>query len=426
MRVWIGLVLLTGLLFGPGALAQQRTDLQDEVRRIAAQLRCPVCQNLSVADSPSELAQQMRGVIREQLEAGRTPEEIRAYFVSKYGEWVLLSPKPRGLNLLIYVGPFLAVAAGVGWAIRVIRRWTHQSRQRERPAVDPALLARVRQEAAREDLSEPREGSPLVQKRSRLYGALRELEFDYRSRKLSAEDYEATRANYEAEAARVLASLDALRARPQRAPRAQTAAPAAPRMRTSRRWRVALGTAFVLVFGIALGIFLGQSVRPRLSDQDSITGDFLTGTGPAGVAPGSATARMPAVGPGSDLATLLQVGEEAYHRGEWRRAIEAFKQALAKDPGNPVALTHIGMTLTEGGHFDQALAAFDQALVRHPGYFPALFVKGIVLSEGKQDYAGALKTWEQIAAADLPPTDADRLRGLISEARRKLSGGATD
>lgn len=124
-------------------------------------------------------------------------------------------------------------------------------------------------------------------------------------------------------------------------------------------------------------------------------------------------------------AILLRAGEEAYHRGEWRRAIDAFKQALAKDPGNPVALTHLGMTLIEGGHFDQALTAFDQALVRDSDYSPALFAKGIVLSDGKQDYAGAIKIWERLVTPNLPPADADRVRGLIAEARRKLSGRAT-
>ncbi len=60
---------------------------EDTVQKIAAQLRCVVCQSLSVADSPSETAQQMRGVIRDRLAAGETPEQIKAYFVDKYGLW---------------------------------------------------------------------------------------------------------------------------------------------------------------------------------------------------------------------------------------------------------------------------------------------------------------------------------------------------
>ena len=93
-------------------------------RVLASELRCPVCQGLSIGDSPSELAIEMRGVIRDQLKAGRTPDEVREYFVQKYGEWILLSPEPRGFNLLVYVLPvlFLVLGAWVVW--RFIRRWS--------------------------------------------------------------------------------------------------------------------------------------------------------------------------------------------------------------------------------------------------------------------------------------------------------------
>src|SRR5438132_380631 len=79
----IALVAITFSLARP-ILAAPSPDLEDRTRAIANELRCVVCQNLSVADSPSEMAQQMRGIIREQLEAGKSPQEIKNYFVSKY------------------------------------------------------------------------------------------------------------------------------------------------------------------------------------------------------------------------------------------------------------------------------------------------------------------------------------------------------
>ena len=82
------LVLLTG------AAAAVPVD-EKTVHDVAAQLRCVVCQSLSVADSPSETANQMRGIIRERLAAGESPAEVRAYFVEKYGEWILLAPPSR-------------------------------------------------------------------------------------------------------------------------------------------------------------------------------------------------------------------------------------------------------------------------------------------------------------------------------------------
>jgi cytochrome c-type biogenesis protein CcmH len=105
---------------------QQRADsvLDARTSAVAAQLRCPVCQGLSIQESPSELSQQMRDLVKEQLRAGKTPDEVKAYFVSKYGEWILLEPKARGFNILVYALPVLVVVGGIGVIAVVVRRWT--------------------------------------------------------------------------------------------------------------------------------------------------------------------------------------------------------------------------------------------------------------------------------------------------------------
>lgn len=102
--------------------------LEARTSAVASQLRCPVCQGLSIQDSPSELAQSMRSVVREQLAAGRTPDEVKAYYVSKYGEWILLAPKPSGFNLLAYLLPVLVVLGGGLLIALAVRRWTGGSR----------------------------------------------------------------------------------------------------------------------------------------------------------------------------------------------------------------------------------------------------------------------------------------------------------
>lgn len=117
------MVWLLGFCLSLPPLVLAQMDLDEQVRQVAAQLRCPVCQNLSVADSPSETAQQMRAVIRDQLQAGKTPEEVLAYFRSKYGDWILRSPRPHGLNLLVWLGPFAGVAVGLGVVALAVRRW---------------------------------------------------------------------------------------------------------------------------------------------------------------------------------------------------------------------------------------------------------------------------------------------------------------
>jgi cytochrome c-type biogenesis protein CcmH len=112
MKAVVLLLLLHGFVAWPVQAVQQESDLDRRTREVASQLRCPVCQGLSINDSPAELAVEMKGVVREQLAAGKTPEEIRQYFIAKYGEWVLLEPDPRGLNLLVYLLPVLGVLGG--------------------------------------------------------------------------------------------------------------------------------------------------------------------------------------------------------------------------------------------------------------------------------------------------------------------------
>ena len=98
--------------------------LEARTSAVASQLRCPVCQGLSIQDSPSELAQSMRAVVRDQLAAGKSPDEVKAYYVSKYGEWILLAPKPSGFNLVAYLLPVLVVLGGGLVIVFAVRRWT--------------------------------------------------------------------------------------------------------------------------------------------------------------------------------------------------------------------------------------------------------------------------------------------------------------
>jgi cytochrome c-type biogenesis protein CcmH len=94
---------------------------------VADKLRCPVCRNQSVLESTATLSRQMQSVIREKLAAGESPEEIKAYFVDKYGEWILLRPEAEGIGLLVYVLPALALLAGGILVTVVLRRWSRAS-----------------------------------------------------------------------------------------------------------------------------------------------------------------------------------------------------------------------------------------------------------------------------------------------------------
>jgi len=121
-------VLLFAAFVRAPALSQRTAvdsvQLEKRTSAVAAELRCPVCQGLSIQDSPSELALQMRGVVRDQLAAGRTPDEVKRYFVEKYGEWILLEPQAQGFNILVYVLPIAAVLGGIAIVATAVRRWS--------------------------------------------------------------------------------------------------------------------------------------------------------------------------------------------------------------------------------------------------------------------------------------------------------------
>ncbi|HET7853243.1 MAG TPA: cytochrome c-type biogenesis protein [Candidatus Methylomirabilis sp.] len=143
----ICLVISVVMIIAPRAFGA--SSLEEDVRQIAAELRCPVCQGLSVADSPSRMADQMRDLIRERLEAGESPEAVKAYFVERYGEWILLAPRREGFNLLVWILPFLGLAGGAVVLLVVLRRWKRRPAAAS-PSVNPAYLERVRREMAQD------------------------------------------------------------------------------------------------------------------------------------------------------------------------------------------------------------------------------------------------------------------------------------
>ena len=108
----------------PGAGARGDSALEARTTAVASTLRCPVCQGESIQESPSALAQQMRAVVRDRLRAGESPEQVKAYFVARYGEWILLEPKMTGLNVVLYVLPVVLIGGGLVLIVILVRRWT--------------------------------------------------------------------------------------------------------------------------------------------------------------------------------------------------------------------------------------------------------------------------------------------------------------
>ena len=135
---WLRLFLLVVAVLGlsiPAALAQEPPAAPDRPLPDAAQearaqalfddIRCVVCQHEAISDSPAGIAGDMRGLVRDQIAAGRTDAEIRDDLVRRYGDFVLFNPPLRLGTWLLWFGPLAALAAvGVGLLFAARRRRT--------------------------------------------------------------------------------------------------------------------------------------------------------------------------------------------------------------------------------------------------------------------------------------------------------------
>lgn len=126
MRALIGLVVLAmALPLGAREALPLAEDpvLEQRAMRLAAELRCLVCQNQSLAESNAELALDLKSQVREQIRAGKSDDEIRDYMVARYGDFVLYRPPVKATTVLLWAGPFvLLVAAFLGLALYLRRR----------------------------------------------------------------------------------------------------------------------------------------------------------------------------------------------------------------------------------------------------------------------------------------------------------------
>jgi cytochrome c-type biogenesis protein CcmH len=149
-RVVIAIALLAlaaALVF---AARPHEATQAERIDQISTELRCPVCQGLSVKDSTSETARQMRDLVAQRVREGKTNAEIEAEFRAAYGDWILLSPPVASWSGLVWLVPILTLAAGVVLVTRRLR-----GRDAPRPAEPSATqVAALRERVAREEAAE--------------------------------------------------------------------------------------------------------------------------------------------------------------------------------------------------------------------------------------------------------------------------------
>jgi len=262
-----------------------------------------------------------------------------------------------------------------------------------------------------------------------ILGAIKDLEFDLASGKLSNEDYSAMRSKYEARAIDIIQDLDTQEAalqKPPQAPSAPRHATPSPARAAGDLWSRPVFAASVIGLLIAIvgggGFLLGRVTQDTAVEgmaRESAAG----GTGDGTQMIMALEARL-SQNP-RDLEALVGLGRVYLQTGQVSKAIEFYKRALEIDGTNVSALSGMAMILAQAGHSDQALMLFDRVLAINPQVPMALLFKGRILYEEKKDYVAAIASWEQFLRVMPQGGPADVVRGWIEEARRearKLEG----
>ena len=125
MARWLALVLcalLTMAQAKEAAPVAADPVLEARMQKIAVELRCLVCQNQTIADSPSGLSDDLRREIREQLQRGASDEQVVQYMTERYGDFIRYRPPVKGSTVALWVGPLVLLVGGIGVLVFALRR----------------------------------------------------------------------------------------------------------------------------------------------------------------------------------------------------------------------------------------------------------------------------------------------------------------
>ena len=409
----LGLVLVLALAAGSGAFSSSPPSPAQRAAALESVIRCPTCEDLSVADSSAEAAVTVRATIRRLVARGESDQQIKDYLVARYGAAIILDPPASGWSLLVWVLPIAGGVAAFG-----VLAWVLVTRRRQAPA-DPTAAA------AAEERAEASAGlDDLDQRRRFLEQSLADAFAEHRAGDLSDDDYQVLRRRDTARLAvldlRVAALTRAEAAegggpRPAEPPATAAegtevatagtpssgtsdhsggagdpapGAPATARARRTRRQRFLVGgavTAFASALVLLVALYAGNQ----------LPGEAITGN----VSLSQQQQAAQTLAQAAALENENQLGEAA----------QLYDKVLAKDPKNEVALAQLGWLEYEIGQngADASLIAdgrakLEQAVKLNPDDYAVRLYLGTVLLQTDHDAAGAVAQYERFLAADPP------------------------
>jgi len=402
----LGIVLVVALLIGSGVFSSSPPTSAQRAGAIESVIRCPSCEDLSVAASSAPTAVTVRATVRHLIDQGQSDQQIKDYLVARYGSAIVLDPPASGWSAVVWVLPIVAGLAGVGALVVVI------ARRRQRGGAD--LDADVRGPAA--------DPAALEERRHFLTQSLADADAEYLSGDLADADYLALR---QRDLARLAAlgppvpptatvasptatvTLDAERPEPGTDPTPKAAA----RRRGRNKWFL-IGA--IACFGAALIVAVPVFSSNRLPGQ--------TATGAVSLSPSQQVSRS--------LDQAATVEDE----GQLGLAAQLYQSVLSAHPDNEVALAQLGWLEYKTGQQGASTTLISDARVKlakaarlNPGDYAVHLYLGTLLLQLDGNAAGAVDEFAQFLAADPPATvvsqAAPTLRQAFAAAGKPLPVG---
>ncbi len=413
-----GVVVVIALIIGSGVLSSSSPTATQRATAIESAVRCPTCEDLSVAQSSAPTAVAVRAAVAQQIAEGRTDQQITNYLVDRYGSSIVLDPPASGWSLLVWLLPLLGglVASTLVVVVLVRRRGAVGEGPDERDGgrdLDPEVVE---------------------ERRRFLTQSLADADAEYLAGDLSDKDYLALRQRdlarltaLESPAASVAPVPAGAEAQPSSASRSVavddrkgdraegaqwpgTTPPAAAgdgprrRIRSRRSWWF-LGGA-VAAFGAALVVAVVM---------------FASGRQPGQSATGSVAQSQQ-----QQVAEDLAQAATYENNGQLGQAADLYQSVLARHPDNEVATAQLGWLEVETGQQGKSAsliadgrAKLNKAVQLNPGDYAARLYLGTLLLQQDGNATGAVDQYRQFLADSPPASLVDQAAPQIRRAYQR-------
>lgn len=362
--------------------AKVRTP-EERVIHLASQIRCPSCAGLSVEQSDAPMARSSKDEIRTRVADGQTDEQIKAYFVSRYGDTALMSPERTGINRIPWLLPVVVVLGLLillGYALRTWRNRGARSGDLSSPSDDDRMLVDSALKVP-QVISGP---SELVAERDFLLQSIEELDREHVSGTLEDAEYSSLRDQQVVRAAAVIRQLNA--------DVVEKPSVRVARVIDQKRRMVWVGGVTALMAVSVFGVFYVAEDR-----TDGITGSVA-----------------------ENSVSLIAKAQELTAEGKAADAVKTYDKVLKLDSNNALALTYKGWLLNLAGFEDEGLSSIQRAIDVQPSLADPHFFKGYILMNSKNDPAGAAREFETFLASNPPQQMVPMVEQALNDARARM------